>query len=91
MFTLFFNYNGLVCLLPFLEIGYIFRCEHTDKMFFSLQEYSSLNYLDIVLDAFLTLNGTQENIGMQQSDAKVKCKLAHIYTIFIRYISSILK
>uniref|UniRef100_A0A8C2D0F8 Integrin, alpha 6, like n=1 Tax=Cyprinus carpio TaxID=7962 RepID=A0A8C2D0F8_CYPCA len=37
-----------------------------------LEEYSSLNYLDIVLDAFLTLNGTQENIGMQQSDAKVK-------------------
>uniref|UniRef100_A0A8C1LSY2 Integrin, alpha 6, like n=1 Tax=Cyprinus carpio TaxID=7962 RepID=A0A8C1LSY2_CYPCA len=36
-----------------------------------LEEYSSLNYLDIVLDAFLTLNGTQENIGMQQSDVKL--------------------
>ncbi len=41
-------------------------------MFFSLQEYSSLNYLDIVLDAFLTLNATQENIGMQPSNTKVK-------------------
>ncbi|XP_016332580.1 integrin alpha-6 [Sinocyclocheilus anshuiensis] len=37
-----------------------------------LEEYSSLNYLDIVLDAFLTLNATQENIGMQPSNDKVK-------------------
>ncbi|XP_073677128.1 integrin alpha-6 [Garra rufa] len=37
-----------------------------------LEEYSSLNYLDIVLDAFLTLNGTLGNIGMQPSDSKVK-------------------
>ncbi|KAI2656945.1 Integrin alpha-6 [Labeo rohita] len=35
-------------------------------------EYNSLNYLDIVLDAFLTLNGTLANIGMQPSDTKVK-------------------
>ncbi|XP_056328164.1 integrin alpha-6 isoform X1 [Danio aesculapii] len=37
-----------------------------------LQEYSSLNYLDIILNASLTLNGTQGNIGMQPSDTKVK-------------------
>ncbi|XP_058654599.1 integrin alpha-6 isoform X2 [Onychostoma macrolepis] len=37
-----------------------------------LEEYSSLNYLDIVLDAFLTLNSTQKNIGMQPSNTKVK-------------------
>uniref|UniRef100_A0A8C1FZG9 Integrin, alpha 6, like n=1 Tax=Cyprinus carpio TaxID=7962 RepID=A0A8C1FZG9_CYPCA len=37
-----------------------------------LEEYSSLNYLDIVLDAFLTLNATLQNIGMQPSDIKVK-------------------
>ncbi|XP_026103969.1 integrin alpha-6 [Carassius auratus] len=40
-----------------------------------LEDYSSLNYLDIVLDAFLTLNGTQENIRMKQSETKVKVKL----------------
>ncbi len=59
-------------LLP--EIGYIcwvLQYEHIDV--FSLQEYSSLNYLDIVLDAFLTLNATQKNIGMQTSNTKVKC------------------
>jgi len=32
-----------------------------------------LNYLDIVLDASLTLNGTQENIGIQPSNTKVTC------------------
>ncbi|XP_051716682.1 integrin alpha-6 [Ctenopharyngodon idella] len=37
-----------------------------------LEEYNSLNYLDIVLDASLTLNGTQENIGIQPSNTKVK-------------------
>ncbi|XP_048032685.1 integrin alpha-6 isoform X2 [Megalobrama amblycephala] len=37
-----------------------------------LEEYNSLNYLDIVLDASLTLNGTQGNIGIQPSNTKVK-------------------
>ncbi|XP_077103938.1 integrin alpha-6 [Siphateles boraxobius] len=37
-----------------------------------LEEYNSLNYLDIVLDASLTLNGTQENIGIRPSNTKVK-------------------
>uniref|UniRef100_A0A673GWE4 Integrin alpha-6-like n=1 Tax=Sinocyclocheilus rhinocerous TaxID=307959 RepID=A0A673GWE4_9TELE len=37
-----------------------------------LEVQFSLNYLDIVLDAFLTLNATQENIGMQPSNDKVK-------------------
>ncbi|XP_043114018.1 integrin alpha-6 isoform X2 [Puntigrus tetrazona] len=37
-----------------------------------LEKYGSLNYLDIVLDAYLTLNATQKNIGMQPPDTKVK-------------------
>uniref|UniRef100_A0A8C1UMK6 Integrin, alpha 6, like n=1 Tax=Cyprinus carpio TaxID=7962 RepID=A0A8C1UMK6_CYPCA len=37
-----------------------------------LEVQFSLNYLDIVLDAFLTLNATLQNIGMQPSDIKVK-------------------
>ncbi|XP_067313431.1 integrin alpha-6 [Pseudorasbora parva] len=37
-----------------------------------IEEYNSLNYLDIVLDASLTLNGAQENIGIQPSHTKVK-------------------
>ncbi|TRY56891.1 hypothetical protein DNTS_031017 [Danionella cerebrum] len=42
------------------------------KTLFLLQEFSLLNYLDIVLDAHLTINGTQENIGIQPSYTKVK-------------------
>nr|XP_055034531.1 integrin alpha-6 [Misgurnus anguillicaudatus] len=37
-----------------------------------LKEYSSLNYLDIVLDASLSLNGTTENIGIRPSKTKVR-------------------
>ncbi|XP_051514484.1 integrin alpha-6 [Myxocyprinus asiaticus] len=37
-----------------------------------LEKYSSLNYLDIVLDASLSLNGTQENIGIRPSETKVR-------------------
>ncbi|KAA0709520.1 Integrin alpha-6 VLA-6 [Triplophysa tibetana] len=37
-----------------------------------LGEYSSLNYLDIVLDASLSLNGTVRNIGIRPSETKVR-------------------
>ncbi|KAF5896276.1 integrin alpha-6-like, partial [Clarias magur] len=37
-----------------------------------VEEYSSLNYLDIVLNASLSLDGSQKNIRLQQSQTQVR-------------------
>lgn len=52
-------------------------CHHSLIYFaFPAQDYSSLNYLDIVVDATLSLTNSPENIGLKQEklDTKVETK-----------------
>lgn len=51
-------------------------------MMFPGQDYSSLNYLDIVVDAALTLTNSPENIGLPEKKPRTKVKLFPGFTTF---------
>ncbi|TKS72085.1 Integrin alpha-6 VLA-6 [Collichthys lucidus] len=52
-------------------------------------DYSSLNYVDIVVDATLSLTNTPENIGLKPENPGTKVKLTVFFEREVKYIAKI--
>ncbi|TKS72097.1 Integrin alpha-6 VLA-6 [Collichthys lucidus] len=53
------------------------------------EDYSSLNYVDIVVDATLSLTNTPENIGLKPENPGTKVKLTVFFEREVKYIAKI--
>ncbi|XP_071314514.1 integrin alpha-6-like [Trachinotus anak] len=53
------------------------------------EDYSSLNYLDIVVDATLTLNNSPENIGLKPEKLETKVKLTVFFERETEYFTKV--
>ncbi|KAG8003856.1 Integrin alpha-6 [Nibea albiflora] len=53
------------------------------------EDYSSLNYVDIVVDATLSLTNTPENIGLKPENPQTKVKLSVFFERKVKYIAKV--